>query len=564
MRNRITAILFFLLFTTASSYAAAVLTIYPQSSTPVSISTADNFTLTYTVTNTTSKANIQQITIDPYYQQVAPLLKLTLQDNTCSNITLAPGGVCTFAINIWSPLPTQAVLQPRICGYNGLVCSTPIEDNRVAITVSNPFFLAVGSNHDAQFSVPLITSSPGASELWAAASLPAVGAGFLTAAACQSGKKYAAVGGGSTQGALIFESTDSGLTWTAQTIVGSSLTGVFNGIASAAQLYIAYGTDEQTNIPILAQQVSDSAWQMVELAGDIGFNGEFIGGSCTEGDEGNTLCAVVGDGAILTFPIVQPPLLLQTRDGGANWAYVTTSPSLPANGILESVSCIPGALCVAVGQDNDHPGTQPPLLVQTVNSGVDWENIPLLDVTMTGLLKAVSCTGTLGASLCVAGGIDQISDNPLLIQSINGGPWTIVPIAGIPGNGGFNSVSCSGLGGNAVCAAGGSANGTDGSIPFVVLTSDGGASWALADLPNLTTNGGVNGVVCTGNTPTAICIVLGVDNSTGGPLQYQTNNSGGSWQNIISPAPSPSAPQTAGYPELGHFSQGAVSNSFRA
>ena len=80
MRNRITAILFFLLFTTASSYAAAVLTIYPQSSTPVSISTADNFTLTYTVTNTTSKANIQQITIDPYYQLVAPLLKLTLQD----------------------------------------------------------------------------------------------------------------------------------------------------------------------------------------------------------------------------------------------------------------------------------------------------------------------------------------------------------------------------------------------------------------------------------------------------------------------------------------------------
>src|SRR5207237_9637430 len=62
---------------------------------------------------------------------------MSLQSNNCAAATLTSGANCTFQILIrGSNQPSSFVLSPKVCAYNGAVCSQPVLTNRLQVTVA--------------------------------------------------------------------------------------------------------------------------------------------------------------------------------------------------------------------------------------------------------------------------------------------------------------------------------------------------------------------------------------------------------------------------------------------
>jgi hypothetical protein len=114
-------------------YAAAVLNIVPASSNPIYLLSTNTTSLNYSVTNNTNKP-INSITVEPGYLVQGNTFQLGTVANTCAGITLTAGASCSFTVTI-QPVSTGSItLTPRVCGYDNLICSVPVEPNRVAIT----------------------------------------------------------------------------------------------------------------------------------------------------------------------------------------------------------------------------------------------------------------------------------------------------------------------------------------------------------------------------------------------------------------------------------------------
>lgn len=90
--------------------------------------------ITYTAKNNTSKI-LNGLSIDPNYGTKANTLKITLNNNTCT--TLAVGATCSFIVSLQGiNQSTEFTLMPRICAYNGAVCSVPVLNNRIRVTAT--------------------------------------------------------------------------------------------------------------------------------------------------------------------------------------------------------------------------------------------------------------------------------------------------------------------------------------------------------------------------------------------------------------------------------------------
>ena len=75
----------------------------------------------YTVTNNATK-NIPNISIAPNWNSSAG--GLSLSNDTCSGQTLTPAQSCTFDVAIpGRNQPSSFTLQPKVCGFNGNLCS---------------------------------------------------------------------------------------------------------------------------------------------------------------------------------------------------------------------------------------------------------------------------------------------------------------------------------------------------------------------------------------------------------------------------------------------------------
>jgi hypothetical protein len=145
-----------------------ILNIVPSSSSTLTLAPYAGTYLTYTVSNNTSKTTIRQLIIDSNYGISNALLQLTVTNDHCTAASLSPGKSCTFDLLIRSTGASGSIkLMPKVCGFNGIPCSIPIEGNRVTVNVSTdhtPYMaIAVGNIASTE---PLLAQSTGVSSTW--------------------------------------------------------------------------------------------------------------------------------------------------------------------------------------------------------------------------------------------------------------------------------------------------------------------------------------------------------------------------------------------------------------
>lgn len=117
----------------STAQAAAIVDIIPSSTSPIALSSTGSTYLTYTITNKTSKT-LSSITIEPNYGVSGNPLKIFLNNNSTCNGTLAAGASCTFVTSIQGLNQSiTTTLMPRVCAFNGAICSMPILRNRVNV-----------------------------------------------------------------------------------------------------------------------------------------------------------------------------------------------------------------------------------------------------------------------------------------------------------------------------------------------------------------------------------------------------------------------------------------------
>ncbi len=174
-------------------------------------------------------------------------------------------------------------------------------------------------------------------------------------------------------------------------------------------------------------------------------------------------------------------------------------------GMLKQVSCVgegPTAICVAVGYTYANNIVKP-VLLQTLNSGKNWQNVNLDSFPLVEQLESVSCTGKESDALCVAvGERDQIDG--FIIQSRNGGKnWEKVAIGNFPALY-MRSVSCSGEKDKAMCVAWGI-----GDNEYVLFqTLDGGKVWQKRpiEVSDFGSHEAARSVSCSGDANQGLCV----------------------------------------------------------
>ena len=250
-------------------------------------------------------------------------------------------------------------------------------------------------------------------------------------------------------------------------------------------------------------------------------------------------CFAVGDDPITGNPLY---VELSESDGSLVHANEPTTPS-GTPGLLSGVDCSNQSTCTAVGSDGN---AQDPLIVTfneaTLAQGADYENTP---VSGAGTLSQVACP-TL--STCVGVGQD-LGSGESLILNIDATPTTtstpgsflaVTPVSS-GGSGVLNAVSCVSVN-NCVGA------GVDGSFskPFFVVEHDG--SWGSAVYLNPPSgNGYFNSVSCFNSSSTNLCLLAGGDKQNGTPFYALINADSGTEiiQNIVTTSASGSNPPTA-------------------
>jgi hypothetical protein len=86
-----------------------------------------------------------------------------------------------------------------------------------------------------------------------------------------------------------------------------------------------------------------------------------------------------------------------STNGGATWSKITTT-GFTIDGDFVGASCTgngSSAICIAAGQDNT--GTQPPLLVESTDGGNTWSEITTTGFTTNGLFVKTAATGSSGS-----------------------------------------------------------------------------------------------------------------------------------------------------------------------
>ena len=227
--------------------------------------------------------------------------------------------------------------------------------------------------------------------------------------------------------------------------------------------------------------------------------------------------------------------LIESWDG-ANWSIVANTPNQSTgNNVLNAVSCSSATSCTAVGYYYDASTSTPKTLIESWD-GANWSIVANTPNQSTGnnVLNAVSCSS---ATSCTAVGnyYDASASTPkTLIESWNGGSWSIVPSPS-PGssNNDLSGVSCTSS--SNCTAVGYFTNSTNNTL----VESWNGLEWVVVSSPNLGNGANeLSGVSC--SSPTSCNAVGDYDNTSAGNYETLAENWNGShW--VVVPSPSPSA-----------------------
>jgi hypothetical protein len=224
----------------------------------------------------------------------------------------------------------------------------------------------------------------------------------------------------------------NGSSWTAQTmtVVGSegSSTPESVSCSSPANCMAAGFAEAPTNVIAYAELWNGSTWTDTNPA-TTGGGTELYGVSCPSA----TSCVAVGEA--LTSNGAEP---FAERWNGSIWKTMTVpKPSGNSGGLLNSVSCVSAADCVAVGQT---PSKQ---ALAYRWDGKSWaqQTLPAPAGATFTFLTGVSCTST---SSCTAVGNDNATaGSDAYAEQWNGTTWTVQVMPVPTGASGWPaSVSC--------------------------------------------------------------------------------------------------------------------------
>lgn len=496
----------------------------PTPTIPSTLSINNPKTFIYTITN-----NVPKLSFPITIKGISPPVTRTIVANDCGN-AIPPGpSTCNIGIRIapTSASAGQSINQTLLVDYKGRV---PLKSSiRFAIPNSlNALLVAAGEDFNNTAPPILAESFNGTS--WFQPSVPGLtNSGFFSGADCSgTGNTAVCVAAGNdfnTSLPLIVATTDGGATWSVKAIPGAP-TGQFNTASCTPSVGICIAAGQALSAaPLLATSTNGGkTWGVQTITGSPGV-ATLIRSSCT-GSGATAICIVVGDISGGTGG----PYLAETIDGSTTWSSVTI-PGTVAQGIFSGAGCTGSgatAICVASGFPL---AAGPPILAETLDGGITWAYPSIAGLPAFGLFESSTCTGGSN-SLCVAVGQDtSVTGAPIIAQSINGGPWSLVSISGIPSNDvEFSDVACTGSGSNAVCAAVG--DDLVNNIGTIAVTTNGGASWAFKPIANNPPLGVYFSASCTGSGSSAICIAVGeVDPniSIGPPLIAASIDGGNTW-----------------------------------
>jgi len=217
----------------------------------------------------------------------------------------------------------------------------------------------------------------------------------------------------------------------------------------------------------------------------------------------------------------EKPFMTVSVNGGSNWT-TKSLPYLGKYGRIMKISCtgIDSKLCVAVGAGS---GPSIPLIAVSQDGGNIWE-MPTEGIPAKGDLYDVSCTGSGASAICVAAGPDSygLSAKPILVVSQDGGKhWQTKNIQGTvpPGTNAYH-VSCTGEGSSSICVLAGNIGYQGASIrdPFLAVSQDGGTTWNMKSFKGQNHDMIFHTVSCTGKGASALCAAVGHE-STGSSLE---------------------------------------------
>lgn len=251
---------------------------------------------------------------------------------------------------------------------------------------------------------------------------------------------------------LLAQTTDGGASWNEFTSFSPSIPplGFFNSTSCTGSgntaICTAVGQDQTlvTPQPPLLAQTRDGglSWGEVFISSLAATSGIFKGTACT-GTVSSARCTAAG----LLNPISPIPLLAQSTDGGISWNQVTSfSPVIPSQGFFNSTACTGSGnttICIAVGKDTSVTPNLP-LLVQTKDGGANWGRFSF-NPAIKGTFNAAACTGSgVNTAICIAAG--QLNSGALLLAETtdHGNSWTIKSIGGAPPLGVFNGAGATG------------------------------------------------------------------------------------------------------------------------
>jgi hypothetical protein len=262
-----------------------------------------------------------------------------------------------------------------------------------------------------------------------------------------------------------------------------------------------------------------SIWSMQTVPGMPSF--QSVRSTSCSGSGTSAVCSVVGGLNGLSS------IIAVTTDGANTWALKTpTGVSTTAN--FNATSCTssgPTGICTAVGQDNS---SLAPLLAMSYDGGNTWSMRGVTGVPTQGVFRGVSCTGSGATAVCTAVGQDLTTSAALVAASTNGGSTWAVQTVPFPATANVFSASCTDAGATAICSISGVDNATGN--PLLAVTTNGTASWTIPAITGLPAMAALASTSCTGTGATAVCTAAGtIPGSSQVPLLLASNNGGITW-----------------------------------
>lgn len=233
--------------------------------------------------------------------------------------------------------------------------------------------------------------------------------------------------------------------------------------------------------------------------------------------------AVVWSSFLLCCIVVSTSIIFEPAASAtpSQW-FVSPSPdSGKGINILSSVSCTSPTNCVAVGRRRTDSGSKYWTLIESWDGG-SWSITPSPNPGNGGLLQGVSC---VSSSFCIAvGTYYQTSGNATLVEVWDGSSWSEVSSPNPAGSDSFLvGVTCLGT---TDCVA----VGDDVSTSETLVESWNGTAWSIIPSPNGDFDNELSGVSCTTATN---CMAVGTEQG----VTLAETWDGTTWSIVSSPDP---------------------------